>query len=184
MQNNGYLKSSRTADERYTPHYAVEPIIKYLPKNSIIWLPFDKEWSAFHQVLKHAGFLTICSHIDNGQDFFNYEPFNYDVIVSNPPYSLKSEVLERVYQLRKPFFLLLPLPALQRKGIRRYYEKGLQILSFDERIHYHNPQSMDKTINSTPFASVYFVGGGLLPKDLVIESLNKYDCPLTIKEMI
>lgn len=177
MQNNGYLKSKRTAeaDEKYTPYYAVDPIIKYIPKKSVIWLPFDKEWSAFYQTLKRHGFKVICSHIDNGQDFFNYEPIQYDVIVSNPPYSLKDKVLERVYALGKPFFLLLPLPALQRKGMHMYYEQGLQILSFDERINYHNPDSMDCTMKGTPFASVYFVGGGLLPKDLIIESLNKYE---------
>lgn len=180
MINNGYLKSDHTykADEKYTPYYAVDPIIKYLPKNAIIWLPFDKEWSAFHQVLTKSGFKTIYSHIDNGYDFFNYEPSDYDIIASNSPYSLKGEVLERVYQLKKPFFLLLPLPTLQRKGMLKYYKQGLQILSFEERINYHNSNSMDRTVNSTPFASVYFVGGGLLPKDLVIESLNKYDCSL------
>lgn len=54
MQNNGYLKSKRTAeaDEKYTPYYAVDPIIKYIPKKSVIWLPFDKEWSAFYQTKK------------------------------------------------------------------------------------------------------------------------------------
>lgn len=83
-------------------------------------------------------------------------------------------MLKRVYALGKPFFLLLPLPALQRKGMHVYYQQGLQILSFDERINYHNPDSMNCTMKGTPFASVYFVGGNLLPKDLVIESLIKY----------
>ena len=49
--NIGHLTSSKTpeAQEMYTPHYAVKPIMKYIPKDKKIWTPFDKEWSAFYQ---------------------------------------------------------------------------------------------------------------------------------------
>lgn len=36
----------------------------------------------------------------------------------------------------------------------------------------------DKTIEGTPFASAYFCRN-LLPKDLIIEHLEKYDCSLS-----
>ncbi len=40
--------------------------------------------------LKNAGYNVITSHIENCQDFFQYYPENYDIIITNPPYSLKS----------------------------------------------------------------------------------------------
>ena len=30
-------------DEFYTPNYAIEPLLKYLPKGSRIWCPFDTQ---------------------------------------------------------------------------------------------------------------------------------------------
>jgi hypothetical protein len=92
--NKGYLTCDRTSkgDENFTPFYAVEPILKYLPKNKIIWLPFDTEWSAFYQLLKERGFNVIRSSLSNDQDFFKYEPKKWDIILSNPPFSKKDEV--------------------------------------------------------------------------------------------
>ena len=50
--NIGYLTSDRTAsgDEIFTPFYAVEPLLKYVPKDKVIWMPFDEEWSAYYQL--------------------------------------------------------------------------------------------------------------------------------------
>lgn len=40
--NIGYLTSDTTkeGDSLFTPYYAVDHIIKYLPKDKIIWCPF------------------------------------------------------------------------------------------------------------------------------------------------
>lgn len=175
--NRGYLKAKKNkeSDEQYTPFYAVEPIVKYIPKKMKIWLPFDKEWSAFNQVLKANGYDTICSHIDDGKDFFKYEPKEWDIIISNPPFSMKDEVIKRVYELGKPFCLLLPLTTLQGKERFKYFKQGLQLLSFNIRISFHNENSMKEVVKGTPFASAYFIGGGLLPHDLVLEELEVYE---------
>lgn len=72
MNNIGYLTSDRTenGDSLFTPYYAVDHIIKYLPKDKIIWCPFDvEEWSAFSVRLKECGYNVISSHIEKGQDF-------------------------------------------------------------------------------------------------------------------
>ena len=52
--NKGYLTCDRTqkGDEVYTPYYAVEPLLEFIPKNKIIWCPFDEEWSAFYNTFK------------------------------------------------------------------------------------------------------------------------------------
>lgn len=116
----------------------------------------------------------IRSHIDDGKDFFEYEPDNYDVIVSNPPFSIKDQILKRLYELDKPFAVLLPLNSLQGKNRYQYFKNGIQLLSFDERIGYHNCDNMTKPIEGSPFATAYFCRN-VLPKDLIVEHLNKYD---------
>lgn len=53
--NTGYLTSSREKNELYSPFYIVDHIIKYLPKDKVIWCPFDENWSAFYRRLKEGG---------------------------------------------------------------------------------------------------------------------------------
>lgn len=88
-------------DEFYTPKYAILPIIKYITQKGFrtIWCPFDTEDSLFVKVLKDKGFKVINTHISQGDsgDFFQIEPDGYDCIISNPPYSLKNEVFERLF---------------------------------------------------------------------------------------
>lgn len=172
--NIGYLTSDKEDNELYTPYYAVDHILKYLPKDKIIWCPFDEEWSAFYQSLNRSGYKVIRSSLKEGQDFFKYEPEKWDIIVSNPPFSCKDKVLERLYSFNKPFAILLQLNSLQGKTRYKYFKQGIQILSFDARISYHNKNHMDSTVKGSPFATAYFCQD-LLPKDLIIEQLNVYE---------
>lgn len=55
--NIGYLTSDSTikGDECYTPYFAVEPLLEFIPKDKKIWCPFDEEWSAFNQTFLRGG---------------------------------------------------------------------------------------------------------------------------------
>jgi len=175
--NKGYLTSDTTkeGDERFTAFYGVQPILKYLDKNMIIWCPFDEEWSAFYKLLTENGFTVIRSHLKEGQDFFTYEPPNHwDIIVSNPPWSMKDKVLERLYSFSKPFAILLPMNSLQ--GISRYefFKRGIQMLAFDRRISFHEAGNFDTYTKGAPFASAYFCRD-VLPRDLIVEELVEYE---------
>lgn len=178
--NTGYLTSAQTdeSNENYTPYYAVEPILKYILKNKIIWCPCDEEWSAYYQMLKEKGYSVIRSSLSEGKDFFTYEPEKWDIIVTNPPFNIKDRVLERLYSFNKPFAVLLPMNSLQGKTRFKYFQQGIQLLSFDGRISFHNKDNMDKYIKGTPFASAYFCRD-LLPKDLIVEKLVEYNKPLS-----
>ena len=174
--NVGYLTAVTNAEssEQYTPYYAVDPIIKYISKDKLIWMPFDMEWSAFYQRFKELGYQVIRSHIYEEKDFFEYEPDKYDVIVSNPPFHQKNKVLKRLYELNKPFAVLLPLNSLQGRGRYECFKNGIQILSFDQRIGFHNKQHMNIPVEGSPFATAYFCRN-VLPRDLIVEKLNKYE---------
>ena len=172
--NIGYLQSDKENNELYTPLYAVDPILKYIPKDKIIWCPFDEEWSAFYRRLKEEGYNVVRSSLKDGQDFFTYEPNKWDMIVSNPPFSSKDKVLERLYSFKKPFAILLPLNSLQGKTRFKFFTQGIQLLSFDSRISFHKPDSMDIVIKGSPFATAYFCKD-LSPRDLIVEELKFYE---------
>ena len=176
--NTGYLTAATTreSDEVYTPAYAVKPIIKYLDNycnktQYTVWCPFDEEDSNYIIELKKAGYKVIATHINNGQDFFDYEPEEwYDFIVSNPPFSLKDKVLKRLNELNKPFAMLLPLPTLQ--GQKRFqYLKDCQALIFDKRINYYKNKETKEIQRGVAFASIY-ICKDILNNDLIFEELE------------
>jgi len=165
--------ANKTTDECYTPDYAVYPLLKYVSKDKTIWCPFDKEWSAYVKVFRQAGYNVICSHLEDGKDFFEYEPEQYDIIISNPPFSLADNILERLYGFGKSFIMLLPLKYLQaKKRCEMFLENGLQFLTFDKRIGFYTWGDMSKVKEGNSQASSYFCWK-ILPKDFIIEVLDK-----------
>ena len=48
---------------------------------------------------------VIYTHIDKGYNFFYYEPDKYDIIISNPPFSCKDDIL------KDSFFVFVPLDS-------------------------------------------------------------------------
>lgn len=179
--NTAYLTCNRTAsgDEIFTPFYAVEPLLKYISKDKVIWCQFDEEWSAFYQTFTENGYKVIRSSLAERKDFFSYEPEeDYDIIVSNPPFSKKDKILKRIDKLGKAFMILLPCNSIQ--GYNRYkncFKNGIQMLTFDKRIDYHTNFNFDTYKKGNHFGSAYFCRN-ILPSDLIVEELHKYERPL------
>lgn len=175
--NIGYLqaKTDKASDEVFTPRYAVLPIIKHIPSNfKTIWCPFDEEDSEYVICLKSEGYNVINSHIDEGKNFFEYEPGeDYDCIISNPPFSIKDDILKRLNELNKPYAILLPIPALQ--GQKRFpYINQCQALIFDKRINYFTNKQTHEIQKGVSFGSFYLCKN-FLSKDLIFEELNTED---------
>lgn len=60
--------------------------------------------------------------INEKKDAFNREhPENYDIIISNIPFSCKEKCLELGLKLNKPFILLMPIDSLGSKWIKKYF---------------------------------------------------------------
>ena len=79
LDSGKLMYSKGNNDECYTPDYGVEPILKYIPKDATVWCPFDTEESQFViQISKQN--KVIRSHLESGQDFFDYEPDGWDMI--------------------------------------------------------------------------------------------------------
>lgn len=148
-----YAKPSEDSDERYTPEYAVYPLISYIPEGSIVWCPFDTKESAFVRVLSQHTHV-VHSHISEGEDFYTYEPPKYDMIISNPPFRNKRLILDRVLKLNVPFALLMTIVWLNDSGPFSFLEQGGQFMMFDKRIHYKLPDG--STQKKTTFSSAYY----------------------------
>ena len=147
------VKKDGNGDEYYTPKYVVEILLQYIDKLKIktIWCPCDKETSEYVKTFKQNGFNVINTHIENGQDFLNYEPNeHYDAIITNPPFSLKNEFMEKCISLGKPFALLLSATCIQSASLINIISKceSFNFIMFDKRISYNGDRP--------PFPSWYF----------------------------
>lgn len=158
-------------DECYTERYAVEPLLEFLEpfKDSIIWCPFDKEESEFVKVFKENGFKVVYSHIDEGKNFFNYEPEEWDIMISNPPFTNKREIFERALSFGKPFALIMTLTWLNdRTPMKIFKNRNFQLLMFEDRMNFKGQANKAKQIS---FSSAYFCCD-FLPQQILIRDFK------------
>ena len=139
-----------------------------------IWCPFDTEDSLFVKLFRQAGYQVIATHIANGQDFFTIDPPKCDYIISNPPYSVKGEVLQRLFDLGIPFAMLVGVVGLfeSQKRFDMFREHEFEIMYLNRRISYFKDYTEQKPSLNPPFSSVY-VCQGVLPKHIVFEEIQK-----------
>lgn len=161
-------------DEFYTPEYAIKPIIKYLKNNSKILCPFDTEKSNFVKLLKNQGHTVIHTHKNDGKDFFKLNNAKVDYIISNPPYSCKTEVLQKLFEMKVPFAMLVGVVGLfeSKKRFEMFKNNQFEIMYFDKRIAYFKDYDEKKPSLNPPFSSVY-VCHNVLPRQIVFEELKK-----------
>lgn len=164
-------------DEYLTPHWATKPIIKYLPTASQggvrVWCPFDKDESFYVTDLRAAGYDVINTHIEYGQDFFETN-IECEYIISNPPYSCKTEILERLFELDKPFAMLVGVVGLfeSQKRFQMFRDYKFEIMYFNKRISFLENYEDEKPKVNPPFSSVY-ICHNILPKQIVFEEIER-----------
>lgn len=165
-----YMQKTKN-DELYTPEYAIRPLLKYLTKDKIIWECTDYGKSNITKVLRENGFKVI--NTSKAEiDFLNDNvDFEFDMIITNPPYSLKDEFIKKCYEYKKPFCLLLPITSLE--GINRgkmFRKYGLELLVLDRRCNF----IYDNAKKSNWFNTSWFCWN-VLPRQLIFEKLEKDD---------
>ncbi len=161
-------------DEFYTPEYAITPLLKYLKPKSNVWCPFDTSKSNFVKILfkEHS---VLYTHVENGNDFFSSEvPSDIDYIISNPPYSKKAEVFERLFSIGLPFAMLVGIVGLfeSQKRFNLFKNNDFEIMYFNKRIAYFRDYEEQKPSLNPPFSSVY-ICSKMLPKQIVFEEISK-----------
>lgn len=175
MSNQVYYYNGG-GDEQLTPQKTVEILLPYIThlKNKIIWCPFDKEDSNFVKVLTENGYNVVYSHIEYGQDFFKYEPDEWDVIISNPPYTNKRAFWERCLGFGKPFTLLLPLNILSDSVINttmKGKEDDFCLLIPSRRTRFYN--AITKEVGNSPTFKASYFGYKIFEKPIIFADLEK-----------
>jgi len=167
MEKKLKIQMNGRSDEFQTPKEAILPLLPYLKKDWIIWeCAWGKGSLAKH--LEKQGFKVI------GEEGFNFlkECVNdsFDIIITNPPYSIKDKFIEKCYEWNKPFALLMPLTALEgkRRGML-FREYGIQLIIPNKRINFVTPSGKG---SGAWFQVAWFCYGLNLPKDLMFVELN------------
>lgn len=160
-----YMQKEKN-DNLFTPYCAIYPLLKYLPPLTNVWECCDPGNSKITELLKIQGYCVKSTDITTGTDFLSMKPSDHrfdelEMIITNPPYSLKDEFLEHCYNFGVPFALLLPLTALEGYGRGNLYRKfGISVIVLDKRVNF-----TDK--NNVWFNTSWFTWG-ILPKNSLV----------------
>lgn len=150
-QNSAHLKLKKQ-DEYYTPKMLVDFLPKILKEYNIknILCPFDKKESNFVKILS-KDFNIINGHIDENKDFFDewYKDLDFDIIVSNPPFSRKMDILRLCLERDYKFMLILNLMCLNHQEIGNILSKfdKIGLIIPDKKVSYDG--------NTCSFCSAY-----------------------------
>ena len=147
-----------------TPMFFVEAVIPYFEKwlskfqkPPIVWCPFDKKQSPFVECLKkyrkEKKIILRYSHItdkENGDFFQRRSDFKCDLIISNPPFDRKIDLIKRLSELKKDYCILFPLDVLSNKvNVDAFISSGLEVGGLiipNRRISYDSERPRFKSI--------------------------------------
>lgn len=129
------------SDRCQTPPYALDPLYPFLNKEQKIWEPACGELHLYDAFASRE-YRVIGTDLSDGPeyDFFEYQPQQWDIQVTNPPYSIKFKWLKRSYELGKPFALLVPVEMIGAKSAQVLMEQyGFEIMLLRERVDFKMP---------------------------------------------
>jgi hypothetical protein len=168
---NLVINGSKGSDNFQTPEWPIKALTKVIHKKLVEKTILDPCCGKGHlrKTLNDQGYYCIGTDIDRGFNFLTTNPNSlgdYDLIITNPPYSLKDEFLERCYNIGKPFALLMPLTALEgQKRLALYKKNGMQLALLPKRVNFIPPTEGKKS--SAWFPTAWFTYGFNLDKDLI-----------------
>ena len=174
MNFSTQIKKSNT-DEWYTPREPVEMIGSYLSSRGYkkILCPFDKAESNFVKVLTEKGFDVTYSHIETGTDFFEINNLNdFDAIVSNPPFSKRQKILEKLFESGVPFAMIMNFNGLfdSKARWRLFKNNDFELLIPLGRIHFFN----DECKGTSPQFQAIYVCKGICDKKIEFCDYKKW----------
>ena len=154
-------------DDYMTPKYAWENITQYIPKDKIIYEAFYGDGTS-GEYLKELGCKKV---IHEMIDFFDDITLpEYDILISNCPFSKSKEIMYRLLKLDKPFIILLPSAKINTSYLRIFKDFNLQIIIPRKRIHFEkkiNGKTPDGWKNACNFDCFYYCYKMNLPNDII-----------------
>ena len=106
-------------DDYETTENILKDLLPFIEDHNIIYDPFYcdgfviNEWNKLNKKC-----------INEKKDAFNREhPKDFDILISNIPFSCKEKCVELGFKLNKPFIMLMPIDTLGSKWIKKYFNK-------------------------------------------------------------
>jgi len=153
-------------DDYDTPLYVWKMLLDYLDlgKNTIIYDPFYNNGKS----KSYLGKLGYNNVIHENTDFFqNYDKYEYDIIISNPPYSIKQNILKVLHQLDKPFVLIVPTAIISKLYVKNIFGDDIDKIQYivpNRRLQFEINGYNQKRI---PFDTIFFCYKLQLHKDII-----------------
>ena len=83
------------------------------------------------KVLEEKGFKVISTDIQSGHDFLKDDaPAGWDMIITNPPFSLAEQFIRKAYSYGKPFAFLLKCQFFHAKKRLKLFEECRPLMIF------------------------------------------------------
>jgi hypothetical protein len=148
LNRAGDAKESKGFDRCNTPPYALDPLLPYIRREWVVWESAAGTGNLYEALAPHVcGIIgtelrteDIGDEIQGGRNFFDWQPRAWDVLITNPPYSIKFDWLERCYALGKPFALLVPVETIGAQAAQRQMERyGCELLLLNRRVNFEMP---------------------------------------------
>lgn len=153
-------------DDYMTPDSAWMAIKHIIPKKKKIWEAFYGDGQSGNTLTK-MGFDVIHEDIN----FFENDVG--EIVVSNPPFTKKKEVLARLKQLGKPFILIMPSSTLNTQYMRKLFSNDknpIQIIIPRKRIQFIKLINGKRDTTQKPrcnFDCFYYCWKMNLPRDII-----------------
>ena len=136
---------NKKSDDYATPAHAWKDIEHFIPKDKVIYMPFYYDGSAKERMEA----LNVKWVIHSDVDYFKNN-FEYDLVIDNPPFSKKREILQKLKEDDKPFILLLPTATICMQYFQNLFRQdNIQLIIPKKRIHF-------EVDGEAPKAGAYF----------------------------
>jgi hypothetical protein len=115
------------ADCHTTPMWMWKELIGAYPAiaRAQVWDPFYHDGKS-KMLMQRAGFMKVRT---TKVDFFEQvSKWKYDIIVSNPPFSIKKRIMQELFEADRPFILLLPVVTLLANYFFKHYRKKCKLI--------------------------------------------------------
>lgn len=132
-----------------TPPHALEPLYPHLERMGfkLIWESAVGPERLLQIALVEHGYRVIGTDLLNGDQYnrFIYKPKEYDIEITNVPFSIKYDWLEKAFEDGKPFAFLVPYETTAAKDFKLLHKKynrrpyTIEKLSPERRINYKMP---------------------------------------------
>lgn len=162
-----------------TPNYAVDLLIPFIPKYiNYIWECAVGEWKLANRLI-HWGYRVDGSDIRSTNPETIVSNFLFDwlgthrkntMIITNPPFSLKSKFYTRCREFDIPFALLIP--ADYSGWMIKALQEGAEKLIPTRRIDYITPTGLSGASSSSAFHSLWLTWGLHLGKSETFVNLS------------